>query len=45
MENEKKEIIKIDSTYFKCTYFLRNIKNPKFVEWNYLEHKEKQVKF
>lgn len=45
MENEKEEIIKLDSTYFEYTYFLRNIKNPKFVEWNDLEHKEKQAKF
>lgn len=45
MENEREEIIKIDSTYFECAYFLRNIKNPKFVEWNDLEHKEKQARF
>jgi len=45
MKPDKEETIKLDSTYFECEYFLKNIKNPKFVEWNDLEHEEKQARF
>lgn len=42
MENNKDKIIKLDSTYFECDYFIKNIKIPKFIEWDDLEHEAKR---